>query len=249
MRVSPTMLLLFDIDGTLLLTGGAGSRAIDRACRERLGLDGAFAGISPDGKTDPMLFDEVLVRHGIDAEPELVADLTERYVRYFAEEMDASPGARLLPGVVETLDEVRAHPGVALGLLTGNLEPTAWVKLAHFGLDGFFAFGAFGSDDAVRERLVPIAVTRSEELLGHPVGCGRHVVVIGDTPRDVACALANDATAVGVASHRYPRAALCAAGAHHVLEDLSDPRALPELLGLSRDSRNRKRALRYPGGR
>jgi phosphoglycolate phosphatase len=240
-------LLLFDIDGTLLLSGGAGARAIERACRERLGLDDAFAGISPDGKTDPMLFDEVLIRNGLSLDPELVADLTARYIRHFPEEMTAAPGAHLLPGVVETLEAVHGIPDVALGLLTGNLEPTARVKLAHFGLDRFFAFGAYGSDDGQRERLVPIAVARAERLLGRTIGCGRHVVVIGDTPRDVACALANGVTAVGVASHRYPPASLRAAGAHHVLADLSDPGALPALLGLTWATQNRATHRRYSG--
>jgi len=247
MRPHPPTLLLFDIDGTLMLTGGAGARALDRACRERLGISNAFAGISPDGKTDPMLFDEVLVRSGLVPERDLVADLTERYLRYFPEEIGASPGARLLPGVVDTLETIARLPDVALGLLTGNLEPTAWLKLEHFGLERFFTFGAFGSDDASRERLVPIAVARAERQLGRPVGCGPHVVVIGDTPRDVACALANQATAVGVASHRYPVGALRAAGAHHVLADLSDPQALPAMLDLPRAGQHRPTHQRYSG--
>jgi phosphoglycolate phosphatase len=247
MRPRPPTLLLFDIDGTLLLSGGAGARAIDRACRERLGLDDAFAGISPDGKTDPMLFNEVLIRNGLNLDPELVADLTARYIRHFPEEMAAAPGAHLLPGVVETLEAVNGLPDVALGLLTGNLEPTAWLKLEHFGLERFFTFGAFGSDDGQRERLVPIAVARAEKLLSRPVGCGPHVVVIGDTPRDVACALANQATAVGVASHRYPVGALRAAGAHHVLAHLADPQALPAMLDLPRAGRHRPTRQRYSG--
>jgi len=241
-----TTLLLFDVDGTLLLSGGAGARAINRACRERFGLTDAFAGISPDGKTDPMLFDEVLVRHGLEPDRAVVADLTARYLRYFPEEMAASPRARLLPGVVATLEAVRELPNVALGLLTGNLEPTARVKLAHFGLAQYFSYGAYGSDHAQREHLVPIAVARAERMLGRPVGCGRHVVVVGDTPRDVACALANRATAVGVASHRHTAEVLRAAGAHHVLPDLTDPSALPELLGLGSRDGSAPGNRRYP---
>lgn len=216
-------LLLFDIDGTLMLAGGAGSRAIDRICRDRFGIVDAFSGISPDGKTDPLLFREVIRRHRLGADAALEAELTASYLRCFAEEMRAAPEARLLPGVAATLEALSRRSDLALGLLTGNLEPSARIKLSRFGIDRFFRFGAFGSDHAERELLVPLAVARAERVLGRDIGLGRHVVVLGDTPLDVACALANGVTAIGVATHRYDAAELEAAGAHGVLEDLRDP--------------------------
>jgi len=214
--------LLFDVDHTLLAAGGAGFRAMDRAFRELYGVESATRGIVPDGKTDPMLFSEALVRcrltpAGAPPPPELVA----RYESLFAEEM-AAPPATLMPGVPELLDALTGRDAVLLGLLTGNLERTAKIKVAAFGLDRHFAFGAYGSDRADRLELPPIALERAERLTGRRIGLGRHVVVVGDTPRDVDCALAWGATAIGVATGRSSRSQLLDAGAHAALQDLSD---------------------------
>jgi phosphoglycolate phosphatase len=221
-------LLLFDIDGTLLRAGGAGMRSIERAVRERFGVSGVTDGISADGKTDPMIFREALASFlpaGERLETE-VAALTPVYERIMREEMPASAEARLLPGVVELLEALASRRGVTLGLLTGNLESTARVKLARFDLNRYFHFGAFASDDERRDRLPPVAVERAEQHLGRAVGLGRHVLVIGDTPRDVACALANGMTAVGVGAAHYSAQDLAAAGAHLTFEDLSNTAAV-----------------------
>jgi phosphoglycolate phosphatase len=224
--------LLFDVDHTLLAAGGAGFRAMDRAFRELYGVESATRGIVPDGKTDPMLFSEALVRcrlapAGAPPPPELVA----RYERLFAEEMSAPPAA-LMPGVCELLDALSEVPRVLLGLLTGNLERTAKIKVAAFGLDRHFAFGAYGSDRADRLELPPIAVERAERLTGRRIGLGRHVVIVGDTPRDVDCALAWGATAIGVATGRSSARQLLDAGAHLVFGDLSNTHAVLEALRL-----------------
>jgi phosphoglycolate phosphatase len=221
-------LLLFDIDGTLLLSGGAGFRAIDRVLLERFGVAHASRGILPDGKTDPVIFREVLAACGIPGGElaRAMEVLTVDYERCFREEMPVSPGARLMPGVEELLAALAIRSEVVLGLLTGNLERTARVKLERFGLNRYFRFGAFSSDDEVRERLVPLAVERAERLTGHRIGLGRHVHVIGDTPRDIVCALANGVTAVGVGAARYPARDLAAAGAHVVFESLADTEAV-----------------------
>ena len=214
--------LLFDVDHTLLAAGGAGFRSMDRAFRDLYGVESATRGIVPDGKTDPMLFSEALVRcqlapAGAPPPPELVA----RYESLFPEEMTAPP-ATLMPGVPELLDVLTGRDDVVLGLLTGNLERTAKIKVAAFGLDRHFAFGAYGSDRADRLELPPIALERAERLTGRRIGLGRHVVVVGDTPRDVDCALAWGATAIGVATGRSSRSQLLDAGAHAALQDLSD---------------------------
>jgi phosphoglycolate phosphatase-like HAD superfamily hydrolase len=218
----PLRVLLFDGDHTLRAAGGAGFRAMDRAFLELYGVDHATRGIVPDGKTDPMLFSEALVRcrlapAGAPPPPGLVA----RYEGLFPEEMTAPP-ATLMPGVSELLDALTGRDDVALGLLTGNLETTAKIKLATFGLDRHFAFGAYGSDHADRLELPPIAVERAERLTGRRIGLGPHVVVVGDTPRDVDCARASGATAVGVATGRSSVRQLLDAGAHAALQDLSD---------------------------
>jgi phosphoglycolate phosphatase-like HAD superfamily hydrolase len=217
-------LLLFDIDGTLMLSGGAGARAISRAFKELYGVDDAFRGIIPDGKTDPLIFREIIANHGLDIADETTAfaELAVRYADHMATEMPRSSAARLMPGAAAIVGSLAGRADLALGLLTGNFEPTARIKLRHFDLDRFFPFGAFASDHGERERLVPIAVQRAELHLGRRIGLGRHVIVIGDTPRDVECALLHDATAIGIAASRYAVADLRAAGAHHVLTSLED---------------------------
>jgi phosphoglycolate phosphatase-like HAD superfamily hydrolase len=225
-------LVLFDIDGTLIRSGGAGMRTIAHAFRELFGDGVALPEVAPDGKTDPMILRELLAAAGLWDErgPERQRTLARMYRRGFAAQMARASGACLMPGVRQVLG--RLHGLVPMGLLTGNFEPTARIKLDHFGIGELFPFGAFGSDDEVREHLVPIAVARAERHLGVPIGVGRQVVVVGDTPRDVACAVANGATALGVGAASYTAEELRRAGAHAVLEDLTDTDSVVEALGL-----------------
>lgn len=216
--------LLFDIDGTLMLSGGAGRRAIDRAFFEIHGIRDAFGNVVPDGNTDPSIFREIFKNHGLELRDEssAFAELATRYAFFMRDEMSRSEGARLMPGVTPLLELLKQRTDIRLGLLTGNFETTARIKLDHFGLNDFFPFGAFGSDDGVRTRLVPIAIKRAEAHLDRNIGLGPRVVVIGDTPQDVECALVHGATAIGVAASRYSVADLEAAGAHHALPTLED---------------------------
>lgn len=226
-------LVLFDIDHTLLASGGAGFRAINRAFVELCGVEEATRGIVPDGKTDPMLFEEAIRNApGLDIDEDAaLAELTGLYERLLPEEM-AAPPARLMPGVTQLMEELSERSGVVLGLLTGNLETTALAKLRTFNLDRYFSFGAFGSDDRDRLKLPPVAVRRAEQLTGESIGLGPHVVIIGDTQRDVACALAWGATAVGVATGNTTADELRDAGAHLVFRDLSDTSAVIAALGV-----------------
>jgi len=216
--------LLFDLDGTLMLSGGAARRAMDRAFAEQYGITDAFGTIVPDGKTDPLIFREICVNHGVVVADEAAAfaALAARYAEHLVDEMPRADRARLMPGVVPLLNRLVIDPALTLGLLTGNFEATARIKLGRFDLNGFFPFGAFASDHPEREHLLPVAVARAEAHLGRNIGIGRHVIVIGDTPRDVECALTHGARAVGVAASRYSAAELGAAGAHHVLPSLED---------------------------
>lgn len=217
-------ILLFDIDGTLMLSGGAGRRAIDRAFLELHGVTDAFGAIVPDGNTDPAIFREIFANHDIAAADDspMFREVVRRYVHHLPAEIEDSAQAHLMPGVVPLLEHLAVDKSVALGLLTGNFEETARIKLDRFGLNPFFPFGAFGSDHGVREHLVPIAVQRAEVHLEEPIGLGPHVVVIGDTPKDIGCALVNRATAIGVATSRYSVNELEAAGAHRVMPSLED---------------------------
>jgi len=232
---SPVKVLLFDLDGTLLLSGGAGMRAMSEAIREQFGVEDAFRDIVPDGKTDPVIFREMLrtCRIPIEDEAAAIKKLAGRYEQLLTLEMPKSPGARLMPGVVELLEALREKPGVLLGLLTGNFEATAKIKLARFDLNGFFSFGAFATDSEIRARLVPIAVAKAEAATGLDIGLGRHIFVIGDTPLDVKCALDNGATAVGVATAKSSVEELQKAGAHIVFSDLSDMRGVLSALEVS----------------
>lgn len=227
-------LVLFDIDSTIMNTGGAGRRAMERAFGELYGIRNAFDGIVPDGNTDPLIFREILkLRLGkIVDEDSAVAAITERYLHYLGDEMPKSEDARLMPGVRDVLQRLAATTEMPCGLLTGNLEAGARTKLSHFDLNRFFAFGAFSSDDELRSNLVPIAVARAEASTGRSIGVGPQVAVVGDSPLDVACALAHSATAVGVATGRYGVEELSRSGAHLTFESLAETEGVLCALGV-----------------
>ncbi|MSP16377.1 MAG: HAD family hydrolase [Myxococcales bacterium] len=218
------MIFLFDIDGTLLLTGGAGARALDRACEELHGFRGAMTGIRAGGKTDPLIVDEIFnARFGRNATVPECDALLARYLVQLETEVAVAPAFRILPGVVAAIDAARTR-GV-VGLATGNVEAGARIKLQRAALWQCFAFGGYASDDADRALLVRWAITRGlvhmARHAARPVARAE-VVVIGDTPRDVAAAHANGALAIGVATGPYTPSALTAAGAEVVLETLEE---------------------------
>ena len=221
-------LVLFDIDGTLLLTDGAGRRAIHRALIEVFGVTGPRDHWF-DGKTDPQIVRELMrvVGHGDEHIDDRMERLLERYVELLHEELRDRPhNARPLPGVIELLDVLAARDDVILGLLTGNLAGGARAKLAAVGIDpDRFLVGAYGSDHELRPELPAIAQRRALELLGVEV-VGEAIVVIGDTPADIECGRGVGARAIGVATGRYDTQALAAYGAAAVFEDLSDTEAV-----------------------
>ena len=220
--------VLFDIDGTILWSDGAGRRAVFQSLEEHFGKTGPGEHRF-DGKTDPQIVRE-LMRHAgvadadIDARIEVVL---ERYLALLREELDAPEhGRHVFPGVHELLDALEARDDVVVGLLTGNIHPGAHAKLSAVGIDPErFVIGAFGSDHHERPELPEIARRRAERLLGHPVS-GRDIVVIGDTPADVACGVSIGARAIGVATGRYSVEELRACGAAAVFSDLSDTAAV-----------------------
>jgi phosphoglycolate phosphatase len=224
-------LVLFDIDGTLVLTGGAGLRAMNRACSDLVGHDSALDGVVLAGRTDWIILDDTLRRHGRELNSELLAELRRRYLQHLAEEIEL-PGTgakRALPGVERLLNGLMLREDAVSGLLTGNFAAGAKIKLEHFDLWKYFGFGAFGDDSADRNALVPIAIRRAEEL-GIGAVDPRDVFVVGDTPFDVACALAVGAIPVGVATGGFTVEQLRASGADIVFPDLSDTSAFLQLL-------------------
>lgn len=225
-------LVLFDIDGTLLLSDGAGRRAIHRALREVFGATGPTDYFF-DGKTDPQIVRELmrLAGHGdahIDAQMET---LLARYLECLHEELRA-PGRRpyTLPGVPQLLDALENQPDVILGLLTGNLEEGANAKLRAVGLDPRrFRIGAYGSDHEQRPELPGIALARTKSQLGIDV-TGGAVVVIGDTPADLTCGKSLGAGAIGVATGRHSVEELSRHDPLAVFPDLSDTDAVTRVI-------------------
>lgn len=226
-------ILLFDIDGTLVLTGGAGRRALGRAFGEVIGRPDALDTVKLAGMTDLLICRDALAAVGEPFDRETVDAVFAAYLGFLEEEVAASPGYRVMPGVYEVVAAVVDRPGIAAGLGTGNMEAGARIKLGRAGLSEPFAFGGFGSDAEDRAELLAAGRDRGAARLGVPASRCR-VVVVGDTPRDVRAAHAIGAVCVGVGTATFSSAQLADAGADWAFDDLRDPRALPVLLGEGR---------------
>jgi len=230
-------LILFDIDGTLIDSGGAGTRALDFAFKELFSINNAFAKVSMAGKTDIQIVREGLKVHGISSGNGDVPKLIASYISHLERQLH-NPHKQLKPGIREALDTLNTmNNRYALGLLTGNIEHGARMKLEPFGLNQYFAFGAFGSDDEDRNKLLPIAVKRFELISGRGLQY-KDCIVIGDTPRDSQCAKPYGAMSIGVATGPYSSQALIQAGADSVFETLVDTESfLQELGGIAHGNR------------
>ncbi len=220
--------LFFDVDGTLVSSGGAGARALDRALQEVAGVAGGLAHVRFDGATDLWLVREALAARNVPHSHELAVRVLDRYVELLPPEIAASTGYRLLPGVPELLGALRGA-GAPLGLCTGNVAGGAQAKLARGGIADHFTFGGYGSDAEARPDILGAALRRAAETLGRAVDPARSWV-IGDTPRDVEAARARGVRCLAVASGRYGEEELRAAGAHETVENLASPGVLALLL-------------------
>lgn len=219
--MSAPAIALFDIDGTLVDTGGAGGRSWARAFADLHGVDVDITRFSEVGQTDPMVARATF--HGaLGREPgtDELGRLYAAYLGHLADEVRASAGYRVLEAVPETLGRL-CEAGVMLGIVSGNLEGAARVKLTRGDLNRFFVFGGYGSDSDDRTELTRAALDRAERLHGDRVAPER-VFVVGDTPRDVGAARGVGAVAVAVASGRYSVDDLSAAGADHVVGSFAE---------------------------
>ena len=221
-------LVLFDIDGTILWSDGAGRRAMEAALSDVFGSTGDPS-YRYDGKTDRQIVRELMrgVGHAdahIDASMDVLFD---RYLDGLGRELESSDGnVRLLDGVLPLLDALESRDDVVLGLLTGNLAAGAEAKLRAAGVDpARFVVCAFGSDHETRGELPAIAVRRARETLGIDVA-GSRVVIIGDTPSDIDCGRAIGARAIAVATGRYDLDALREHEPYAAFEDLTDVEAV-----------------------
>jgi phosphoglycolate phosphatase-like HAD superfamily hydrolase len=211
-------LILFDIDGTLIDSGEAGTRSLNKAFYELFGIRDAFKHISMAGKTDIEIMKEGLRAHGFPERDGNLKMMVKMYLRFLEDEIE-NPRRRIKPGIKEILD-LLSEMEMPLGLLTGNLERGARIKLSPFGLNEYFLDGAFGSDHEDRDRLLPIAIQKFLRIgfKFSPQDC----IVIGDTPRDVRCAKIHGAYCIAVATGPYSKEYLLNTDADIVLESLAE---------------------------
>lgn len=225
-------LLLFDIDGTLVLTGGAGARAMVRAFEDVYGFFNGLGSLSMAGRTDAWIVAQMAAAHGVPADADRVRRLHDTYLGYLTEEvLRDGPRKSLLPGVRDLLDTLMSRNDAYLALLTGNFRQGARIKLEHFDLWRYFPAGAFGDEAHDRNGLLWKALADVQEA-GGPAFRPADVVVIGDTPLDVAVAVAGGARSLGVATGSYGVDELRESGADVALPDLGDRRQVLEALGL-----------------
>jgi phosphoglycolate phosphatase len=212
--------VLFDIDGTLLYTGGAGAVAWQRAFEELYGVEADIGEHTHAGMTDPeitaVVFREVIGREGTEQER---AGAIAAYLGKLGDAVEESSGYEIKPGIEELLPRLAAE-GVLLGIVTGNIEAAADLKLARGNLDRYFSFGGYGSDSSDRTELTARAVERGGEVAGSPLD-RQATIAVGDTPRDVKAGHGAGIRVVGVATGRYSVEELKDAGADWSITDVT----------------------------
>ena len=213
--------ILLDIDGTLIVSGGAGGRSWALAFDELYGIAADIGEFTDTGMTDPEVgrktFEAVLGREPPDDE---FARLLERREHYLHRTVAESDDYRVLPGVEELLPSL-LHEGYLLGIVTGNLEGSAHIKLHRARLNRFFSFGGYGSDSPDRTEVTRVALRKAALVYGAPLK-EHQAIVVGDTPHDVDAAHAAGLECVGVGSHNYDAGQLRAAGADYVIDSLAE---------------------------
>ena len=229
MTAQTKRLLLFDIDGTLIHSGGAGVQALIRAFNERFGIDDDLHDIEIAGMTDSGIVLSILNKHKIPATHENVSGFLDSYVHFLSLELPCRKG-KLLPGVLELLERLKSRPHVVLALLTGNVSRGARLKLEHYGVWHFFEFGAFADDHRDRNELGRFARSRAKEKHGREFAASE-IDVIGDTPRDIACGKALGARTVAVATGRWSRDELAKHHPDFLIDDLSNVETILNTLG------------------
>jgi phosphoglycolate phosphatase len=221
-------LLLFDIDGTLIHSGGAGVQALKSAFQERFGIRDDLHDIEIAGMTDSGIVVSILNKHKIPATNENVSAFLDSYVHFLSLELPRRKG-KLLPGVLQLLEKLKSRPHLVLALLTGNVSRGARLKLEHYGVWHFFEFGAFADDHRDRNQLGRFARTRAKEKHGREFAASE-IDVIGDTPRDIACGKALGARTIAVATGRWGRDELAKYQPDFLIDDLSDVETIIDTL-------------------
>lgn len=220
--------VLFDIDGTLIDPGGAGKRSLIKAFYEMFSIRDPFTGITTAGKTDTQIIREGLSIHGLPCGDGILTSIVSQYIENLEIEID-NKRKHVMPGAVELLNALKAMDGYWLGLLTGNIERGARIKLGAFDLNKYFPIGAFGDDDEDRNGLLPIAVEKLREMTNIDIPYS-DCIVIGDTPKDVQCSKLFGATSIVVSTGPYSYESLLETGADSVIKDLTCAMDLIELI-------------------
>jgi phosphoglycolate phosphatase-like HAD superfamily hydrolase len=223
-------LLLFDVDQTLISTGGAGIRALNRAFQKLYAVENAMEGILPHGKTDPGIIREILHSHpvpslkdGTDGFPTSMTAIVESYLEFLDNEIDSTSSYKILPGIEGILNSLSSRSDIAIGLATGNVEAGARIKLERGNLNRYFPFGGFGSDSENRTELVRCGAEKASAYMGcRPAP--DDVFVIGDTPRDIVAGREAGFLTVGVATGKYSKEELKESGATVVISDFEQER-------------------------
>lgn len=223
-KTSAKKLILWDIDGTLIVSHGAGVRAMELALTKRFGVTCDLRQIDWAGRTDSWITGAVFKLVGLPDTPQNAHDYLEAYLELLPRELRDGPQGRVLPGVFELLETLHRRPDVAQGLLTGNLRRGAEFKLTHYKVWHYFEFGAFADDSPQRNDLGPHALRRAKEK--HAVEFSpAETFIIGDTPHDIACGQVIGAKTIAVATGKYSVAELQAHAPTAVFEDFADTAA------------------------
>jgi phosphoglycolate phosphatase-like HAD superfamily hydrolase len=216
------MLILFDIDGTILLTRGAGVKAMLDAGRELYGPRFTTEGVEFSGRLDTLIWADLTRINAVENSDSEHDRFRAAYGSKLADRLRTTPTARLLPGVRELVTQIDAIEHLTLGLLTGNYPETGRLKIHSAGLDpDLFKVAAWGCDGRARRDLPPIALQRHRQMHGRELR-GEEVVIIGDTPHDIDCAKAHRCRSIGVATGAFSVDDLKACGADLAIESLAD---------------------------
>ena len=227
--MTKTRLLLFDIDGTLINSGGAGMYALKDALTERHGIKDDLKDIEIAGMTDSGIVISILKKHKIPTSNENITAFLDSYVHFLSGELPRRKG-KLLPGVLELLEKLKSRKHIVLGLLTGNLSRGAQLKLSQYGVWHFFEFGAFADDHHDRNELGEFARARAKEKHGREFSADE-IDIIGDTPRDIACGKAIGARTIAVSTGTWSRGELAKHDPDFLIDDFSDVDRLIDTLG------------------
>ncbi|MEO8438715.1 MAG: HAD family hydrolase [Spartobacteria bacterium] len=222
-------LLLFDIDGTLIDSGGAGIQSLKDVLQEQFGISDDLHGVEIAGMTDTGIVHQILRKQKIAVTRETTAAFLDLYVEFLARELPQRQGT-VLPGVQGLLTRLQGRPQNVLGLLTGNVERGAKLKLSHYGLWHFFSFGAFADDHHERNQLGPFAQRRAHERFGIDFAADE-IDVIGDTPHDIACGKAVGARTIAVTTGSFSRAQLAKHQPDLIVDDFAEVDAVMRKMG------------------